>query len=470
MLEYLRNAADKPVAKVLMFILIFSFVGWGAAEWIFGSSSRDTTLLTVGDADISVQHFNNERSNQLSAMTKDEQRAAYTDPAKASALTASVMSKITVNQLALNRAKDLGFVVSDKRIADEIKSRPEYQSNGEFSAFMFDMLTQGAGLTEQDIANALRGNILREMAIGMTDTPMVVPQFAVDAAYNARYAKRGVDYATVKFADYKVGDPTDEQLQAYYAQNPQTVPEMRSVSYVFVTADMSKPDEYDEKFKVAQQIEDMIISGDSMKVAADKHKAKYVEIKDMERGKKLSDKVLSDDLVAKLFAMESGTESELLELKEGFVILRVDDVIAEHNAEFKDVKKSLVSGWKKSEQRKSAYLDANEKLTAMKNGETIKGLKNAKVTRTEGAPLVVLTAAFAGHDGDSVLTEDGDAFYIVHVGKNIMPEMDKAKKESLRKELEKMSVRFVTDDYTQFLKREYPVKIHQKTFDRFIAK
>lgn len=470
MLEYLRNAADKPLAKVLMFILIFSFVGWGAAEWIFGSASRDTTLVTVGDADLSVQHFNNERSSQLSEMTKDEQRAAYTDPAKASALTASVMAKITVDQLTLNRAKDLGFVVSDKRIADEIKSRPEYQANGEFSPFMFEMLVQGAGLTEQDIANALRGNMLREMVIGMTGEKIAVPGFAVDAAYNARYSKRGVDYATVKFADYKIGEPNDEQLRAYYDQNPHVVPETRSVSYVFLAADMSKPDIYDEKFKVAQQIEDMIISGDSMKTAADKHKAKYVTIKDVERGKKLSDKILSDDLVAKLFAMESGSESELLELKDGFVILRVDDVVAQHNAEFSDVKKSLVSGWKKSEQRKKAYVDANEKLIAMKNGEKIKNLKNANVTRTEGAPLAVLNSVFAGHEGDSALTEDESAFYIVHVGKNVMPKPDAKKKEALRKEMEKMAQRFVTDDYTQFLKREYPVKVNQKTFDRFIAK
>ena len=121
MLEYLRNAADKPVAKVLMFVLIFSFVGWGAAEWIFGGVSRDTTLIHVGNADVSVQQFNNERSRQLSSMSKEEQRSAYTDPAKAAELTKSVMSSLTVNQLALNRAKDLGFVVSDKRIAEEIK-------------------------------------------------------------------------------------------------------------------------------------------------------------------------------------------------------------------------------------------------------------------------------------------------------------------------------------------------------------
>ena len=279
MLEYLRNAADKPVAKVLMFILIFSFVGWGAAEWIFGSSSRDTTLLSVGSADISVQQFNNEKSRQLSAMSKDEQRATYTDPAKATALTNSVMAKVTLDQLALNRAHDLGFVVSDKRIADEIKSYPEFMDNGEFVPWKFDYILQNSGLSEQDFANYLRADVLRNMTLSSVGVAMNVPEFAVDAAYNARYARREINYATVKFSGFKVGDATEDELKTYYAQNPLVVPETRNISYVFVAADMNKPDIYDEKFKVAQQIEDMIISGDSMKTAADKHKATFAKLK-----------------------------------------------------------------------------------------------------------------------------------------------------------------------------------------------
>ena len=470
MLEYLRNAADKPLAKVLMFILIFSFVGWGAAEWIFGGASRDTTLIHVGDADISLQQFNNERSSQLASMSKEEQRASYTDPAKAAQLTGAVISKLTTNQLALNRAKDLGYVVSDKRIAEEIKNYPQFQVNGQFQPWMFDMVLQNSGLTEQEFANSLRSNILRNMALGATNVALTVPQFAVDAAYNARYAKRDVKYSTVKFADYKVKDPTDEQLKTYYASHPVIVPETRSVSYVFVAADNSKPDVYDAGYKKMQEIEDMIISGDTMKTAADKHKAKFVKIAKVVRGEKSSDKILNADLVAKLFAMESGSESELIELKDGFVILRVDDVVAEHNAEFKDVKKSLVAGWKKGEQRKLAYEKANEKLIALNKGENVKNLKSTSVSRTEGAPLAVLNNAFAGKEGANSIAEDGVAFYVVSVGKNTMPKSDKAKKDSLRKELEKMSVHFVQDDYTRFLKQEYPVKVNERNYEKFIAK
>ena len=470
MLEYLRNAADKPLAKFLMFILIFSFVGWGAAEWIFGGASRDTTLVRVGGEEISLQQFNNERSQQLASMSKDEQRASYTDPKKAAQLTNDVIAKLTTNQLALNRAKDLRFVVSDKRIAEEIKNHPQFQINGQFQPWMFDMVLQNSGLTEQDIANSLRAGVLRDMAMGAVNEKVAVPQFAVDAAYNARYAKRGIKYATVNFSDYKVDEPNDEQLKTYYASHPIVVPETRSVSYVFLTADNSKPDAYDAGYKKMQGIEDMIISGETMNAAADKGGAKFVAVPKITRGEKVSDKVLTDDLIAKLFSMESGSESELIELKDGFVILRVDNVVAEHNADYKDVKKSLVSGWKKAEQRKQAYVKANEKLIALNKGESVKNMKDANVTRTEGAPLVVLNAAFAGQAGDNSIAEGNDAFYVVSVGKTVMPAPDKAKKESLRKELEKMSTRFVQDDYTRFLKQEYPVKVNERNYEKFIAK
>ena len=470
MLEYLRNAADKPLAKVLMFVLIFSFVGWGAAEWIFGNVSNDTTLIRVGDAGVSLQQFNNERSRELAAMSKEEQRATYADPAKSAELTKNVMMNLTRNQLLANRADDLGFVVSEKRIADEVRTNPQFQINGQFVPWMFDMVLQNSGLNEQDIVDALRANVLRQMVVDATNAPIDVPQFAVDAMYNARYAKRDIKYVPVKFSEFKVAAPTDEQLKEYYVQNPRVIPETRSVSYVFVAADMNKPDVYDAGFKTAQQIEDMIISGDSMKDAADKYKAKFVKIPNVQRGAKLSDNVLSDDLIAKLFAMDSGVESELMELKNGFAILRVDEIHSAHNAEFKDVKKDLVDGWKKSEQRKGAYVRANDLLVDLNAGRGLKNAKAVSVTRTDGAGLELLNAAFAGKEGDNVIVEDKDTFYVLHIDKTVLPKADAKKQDALRQELKKMSAHYVADDYSEFLKRHYPVRLNEKVYKRFIAK
>ena len=70
MLEYLRNASEKPIAKILITILAFSFVGWGVAEWIFGGVAGDNTLLNVGEAEISAQQFNAEKSRELAQLSR----------------------------------------------------------------------------------------------------------------------------------------------------------------------------------------------------------------------------------------------------------------------------------------------------------------------------------------------------------------------------------------------------------------
>lgn len=127
MLEYLRNAADKPVAKILIGILTFSFVGWGVAEWIFGGVAGDNTLVKVGDKEITMQQFNLEKSREMASMTREQQRAVYADAATGQALNDKVLSTLTTQAMAENRANDLGFVVTDARIASEIRDFPEFQ-------------------------------------------------------------------------------------------------------------------------------------------------------------------------------------------------------------------------------------------------------------------------------------------------------------------------------------------------------
>ena len=63
-----------------------------------------------------------------------------------------------------------------------------------------------------------------------------------------------------------------------------------------------------------------------------------------------------------------------------------------------------------------------------------------------------------------------DAFYVLHVAKEIEPKPDSKKMDELRKELQNMSSREITDDYNSFLIREYPVKVNEKVFNRFFNK
>ena len=146
MLEYLRNAADKPVAKILIGILAFSFVGWGVAEWIFGGAVGDDSLVRVGNTEITIQQFSLEKSRELSNMTREQQRAFYTDPIAIKELNEKVLSTLTTQKMTENHANDLGFFVTDARIAKEIRSFPEFQLEGEFSTILFDNVLSNSGI------------------------------------------------------------------------------------------------------------------------------------------------------------------------------------------------------------------------------------------------------------------------------------------------------------------------------------
>ena len=471
MLEYLRNASEKPVAKILISILAFSFVGWGVAEWIFGGSVGDNTLINVGSAEISAQQFSSEKSRELAQMTRDEQRAVYADEQSQAEFAQQVLTKLATRQMAQNRANDLNLVVSDKRIAQEIRDMPEFQVNGTFSTFEFDNVLNNSGYTEAEFANALRGQVARSMVLGAVSEPVAVPEFAVLAAYNARYGKRDIEYTTVKYSDFDVAEPNDKQLQEFYKQNPQTVPETRSVSYVFVETDMSQPDKYDEGYATAVKIEDDIIAGDAMADAAKKHNAKFVKLKSFSRDKRPVDKLLTDAMIDKIFDMDAGLESEMIETKDGFLFVRVDVIDSAHTASFASVKKSLINDWKKAEQKKQAYVRANEMLLALNNkGGKLADKKSVTVSRVDGAPAELLVSVFRNKVGQNSIENGTDAFYVLRVKSATAPKVDKEKMDSLRKELEHLSVTGLQEDYNSFLMREYPVKINDKVYNRVFGK
>ena len=466
MLEYLRNASEKPVAKILIGILSFSFVGWGVAEWIFGGGATDTAMMDVGGRPVSVQQFNTQKSNDLASMTRDAQRAIYTDAVAQDAFNKQVLQKVTVNQMVDNRADDLGFVVTDKRIAHEIREYPEFQVNGEFSALVFDRALSNSGVSEADFANAVRGQVLRSMVLAPIAQPVKLPAFVVKAAYDARYGQREIEYATVKYSGFNVDAPTDEQLKLYYQQNPQILPETRAVSYVFVEADMTQPDKYDAGYATAIKIEDDIIAGETMKDAAAKHGAKYVAMDAFARNHNLADAVLNDVMIAKVFDMDEGLESEMIETKDGFLFVRVDKINPSHAAEFESVKQSLVADWKKAEQKKRADVLANEMLVDLNQNGNLKAKKTATVSRTSGAPIEVLAAAFQNGAGKNVIVPGADAFYVLGVKKAIAPALDTKKMADLQAEMQTVLDKASADDYDAYLKREYPIEINEKVYNR----
>jgi peptidyl-prolyl cis-trans isomerase D len=466
-LQGLRNASEQTWAKLLMGVLIFSFVGWGAASWLLGETSVNNSLIRIGGETVSVSDFEMERGRQLAQISKEMQRQIYSDKKTQGYFNQQIIANMATRMMLEQHAENLGLVVSPTAVANIIKSSPEFWEDGAFSTDKFDAVLDMNRITEKYFADTLRRQELREMLLGSLNTNLPVPDFMVQSVYNARYAGRKIEYSTIRFDAFNAsGVPTEDDLRDVYAKNPKMIPEYRAIAYIIVGAKMNIPDSYDRGYEAARSIEDMLVAGDTMKDAAKKMRATYRMFEPMTIQKKtaagaIGDPILTEEVMKNLFAMEQGLESEIVESKNGFVIFRVEKIDPAHAVPFGARRSELTALWKKAEQEKQAYLRANEILASGK-----KLAVAATVGRASGAPLEVLNAAFAAELNKAQIVPGDGAFHIVRVLDEVPAKPSNAKKKEIAAELKGALPRQILEDYTNFLNRKYKVSPNEKMMRR----
>jgi peptidyl-prolyl cis-trans isomerase D len=466
-LQGLRDASEKTWAKLLMGLLIFSFVGWGAANWLLGEASTDSSLVQIGSESVSVAEFEQERNRQLAQMGREMQRQIFSDKTTLNYFSGQVLANMATRMLLEQHARNIGLVVSPASVANIIKQSPEFWENGAFSTDTFDAVLDVNGITEKYFADTLRRQELREMLLGSLNNNLPAPDFMTTAAFNARYSVRKIEFSTIKFDSFAAPkQPDEDDLRAVYAKNPKMVPEHRTISYVIVGAKMSQPDSFDRGYESVRSIEDMLAAGDAMRDAAKKMRATYRALEPMTIQRKTArgevrDPILTDAVMQKLFAMEQGLESEIIESKSGFVIFRVEKIDPAHAVPFGGRRGELTALWKKSEQEKLAYARANEILADRK-----KLAVSATIGRASGAPLEVLNAAFAMDVGKTQIVRGEGVFYVVKVAEQIQPKANAAKKKEIANEIKSALPRMILDDYSGYLNRKYEIRPNEKLMRR----
>ncbi len=487
MLEKLHNASETIWAKILMGILIFSFVGWGVANWIFGENMMDTNLATVGNTSVSTMEFDREINRQMAQMSKAMQKSIYTDNVAKKYFSEQVFNNMVSRILLEQRANDIKLNVSDRYIASIIKDSPEFMENGFFSTEKFDAILAANQISEREFADVLRNQVLREMLLRGLLGGTYVSNFILTEEYQSRNETRDIDWAIVKFDDFNISQkPTEDNLKETYAKLKPMLPEYRSVSYIFIPEkNIKNPDDYTKTYAVAQKVEDAIISGEDMKKTAEKFKVKFGKTapfsiqKKGKDGKSINDNIIDDKILNLVFTMESGIENPLMELNDGFLIIRVDEIEPAMATPFESVRPQIEKEWAESEKEKLAYIRANEILKELHSGVDFKDASkkasgvypDAKITRKSSSifPAEVLNTAFNSSLGTRTIAAGNRAFYVVAVNQKSNPAVSSEKLNSIRQETSNLVAKMITDDYTNFLQTKYPLKLNEKMFKKLFS-
>ena len=470
MMDNLRAAANHVVLKIILALIILSFVLTGVGNYLIGGSGDYAAKVngqTIERAQLE-QAFQSERS-RMQQQLGDQFSALAGNEGYMQQMRRQVLSQLIDNMLLDQYAKKLGLAVSDDQIKDAIRKAPYFQTNGQFDNAKYLDLIGRMGYTADNFAQSMRQQLVNQQLIqAFGESGFVLPSES-QAMAALVLQERDVRLATIDLKALQAKQSAgDDELKAYYDQNKNSfiAPEQVKVSYIPLDA--------------ASMQDKVTVSEEDISAYYDQHKSSYgqperknysvIQLKTeaeanavLDELKKGADfatlaKEKSTDIISRRTGGELGwlePETTADELKQanltekgqlsgvvkssvGYLIVRLNDIEPEklkplsevHDAIAKQVKQEkAVDAYYALQQKVSeAATSDNESLASAEEAAGVKAAQTDWFTRDNipaalnFKPVVqaIFDGSLIGENGapgsnSDVITVDGDRAFVVRV-------------------------------------------------------
>ncbi|CAH5126830.1 MULTISPECIES: peptidylprolyl isomerase [Serratia] len=265
MMDNLRAAANHVVLKIILALIILSFVLTGVGNYLIGGSGDYAAKVngqTIERAQLE-QAFQSERS-RMQQQLGDQFSALAGNEGYMQQMRRQVLSQLIDNMLLDQYAKKLGLAVSDDQIKDAIRKAPYFQTNGQFDNAKYLDLIGRMGYTADNFAQSMRQQLVNQQVIqAFGDSGFVLPSES-QAMAALVLQERDVRLATIDLKALQAKQSAgDDELKAYYDQNKNSfiAPEQVKVSYIPLDAASMQ-----DKVKVSEE---------DISAYYDQHKSSY---------------------------------------------------------------------------------------------------------------------------------------------------------------------------------------------------
>lgn len=236
MMDNLRAASNNVVLKVILALIIISFVLTGVGNYLIGDSGG--YAAKVNGQEISraqlEQTVQSERS-RLQQQLGDQFSVIAGNEGYMKALRKQVLSRLIDDTLLEQYAKKLGLAISDEQVKQSIWSTPYFMTNNQFDNEKYRSVIAQMGLNPDRYAELVRQQLMSQQLIqGYTTTGFTVPD-EVKSMVALMMQERNVRVATIDVNRLVNSQQvTEEELRAYYKQNQRQfiAPEQIKVSYI----------------------------------------------------------------------------------------------------------------------------------------------------------------------------------------------------------------------------------------------
>ncbi len=240
MMERIREGVNSIAVKIILGLIILSFVFAGVGSYIAGGIGN--TAAKVGNVEISrgefEQAYQNER-NRMQSQLGDYFSTLLGDPSYVASFRKSVLDRMINDVLLEQHAESMGLRISDAQIRQMILEMPQFQNDGKFDQEIYQATLRRAGFSADSFAEYLRRDLVRNQLLSAIQGSEFTLPSEIELQSKLLTQTRDIKTLTLSLADFsKKVQLTDEEIQKYYEENPAqfTRPEQVKVAYIELSA------------------------------------------------------------------------------------------------------------------------------------------------------------------------------------------------------------------------------------------
>lgn len=375
MMDNIRSTANNPFIKILLAVIILSFVLTGVGGYLFSSGVNDAA--EVNGYKISRAQLEQTYQQRRTQLQQDmgENFAALASSEEGQKLIRQQALDLLINQALLDQfAQELGISAGDQQIRDAIFALPYFQTNGKFDNKKYVDLLTANRIDADAFAEGIRQNLIsQQLRYSIQGTDFALESEVKDFA-GLMLQSRNARLATLDIQPFlEKQTVTDEEIKAFYDQNGSMfiAPEQFKVSYIQLNAqkDLSNITISDSEAKAYydSNISEFTTPGQkkySILVLADESSAKAAE-DELKKGANFVALVKEKSIdtfsakqdgslgwitvgqelpeLANASLTEKGQLSAPVKISNGYAIFRLDDIKSSTVKSFDEAKNDLLA-------------------------------------------------------------------------------------------------------------------------------
>lgn len=468
MMDNLRAAANHVVLKIILGLIIVSFILTGVGNYLIGGN--DNYAAKVNGQEISRVQYESEVIRERSRL-QNEMGDRFSELAANERFMRGKRQEILndmIDRALLDQyAKKLGMDISDEQIKKAIFNTAMFQVDGKFNNERFTSLLAANQMTPEIYAQSLRNQMLNQQVINtVLGTDFTLPN-ETDQLATLISQQRVVREATINVKALAATIPvTDKELEDYYHQHKiqYMTPEQFRVSYIKLdAASMTQTasdadiqayyDEHKDEFTIparhrysviqtktkdeAQQVLDALKQGGDFATLAKEKSRDIISARNGGDMGWLEESTTPDEL-KNAGLKEKGQLSGVIASSVGFLVARLDDTQPATVKSLSNVRDSVADKVKQNKALDAYYalqqkvseaasndntsLEAAEKAAGMKAVETDWFARNQLPEVLNFKPVAdavfdgaLLGANNAPGSNSDIITVEGDRAFVLRI-------------------------------------------------------